>query len=161
MRGRKPKPNEIKKRDGTYRADRHGDAPPLPAAPQLVEPPAELEDEAKEFWREAVPTLHEAGLLSRVDKPALEMLATQYARAKQAGRVVAEQGLLALGSAGQFRIHPAVIAEREATTQFLRLAEQYALTPVARTRLGLAEMQRQSIAQAVGEDLGQPELEPA
>lgn len=163
IRGPKPKPLEVRQREGTLRPDRHGVAPVriTPAPPDISEPPEHLDETAKEFWREAVPILAQVGLVSTVDKAALELAATQYARAKQAARVVKEQGHLARGSTGQLVEHPSLRTEREAATVFLRFAEHYALTPVARTRLGLAEMQRRSLQQEMEESLGKPKLEPA
>lgn len=160
--GPKPTPIELRKADGSYRPDRHGQPPSLGAIPDdFIDPPDCLDDTAKELWRKAVPVLAEVGLISVVDSAALEMLCTQYARARQAARLIAEQGHLARGSMGQLTEHPAIRTEREAALTFLRFAEQYALTPVARTRLGLAEMQRRSLASDVASVLGEPEFEPA
>jgi P27 family predicted phage terminase small subunit len=161
IRGPKPTPIELRKQDGSYRPDRHGTPNNLGNVPDdFMEPPDSLDETAKQMWRQAVPTLQRVGLLSVVDTAALEMLCTQYARAKQAARIIAEQGHLARGSTGQLTEHPAIRTEREAAMAFLRFAEQYALTPVARTRLGLAEMQRQTLAQDVESILGEPEFEP-
>ena len=49
---------------------------------------------------------------------------------------------------------PALRVERDAWQAFLRFAEQYALTPVARTRLGLAELHRRTLAEELDEQLG-------
>ncbi len=76
-------------------------------------------------------------MLDLIDEVALRMLATQYARWCQAGRVVAVDGHFARGAAGQLREHPAVKIEREAHGLFVKTAEQFGLTPMARTRLGL------------------------
>jgi P27 family predicted phage terminase small subunit len=85
---------------------------------------------------------------------AVEAMCTQWARAQQAGRVIAEQGHATLGSTGQIVEHPALSTERNAHQLFLRFAEQYALTPVARTRLGLAELERRSLAAEMDAALG-------
>ena len=101
--------------------------------------------DARQFWETSVVRLVEVGIVDRVDVPALEMLAVQYARWRQAGRSVARKGLFAVGSRGQPRESPAVKVEREAHMVFLRTAEHFALTPVARARLGLAEVHRRSL----------------
>jgi P27 family predicted phage terminase small subunit len=154
MRGRKPTPIEQRVRQGNPQRR------PLPA-PVVVgervdqlEPPADLPEEAREAWREVVPKLSESGLLQGVDRLALELMFTQYARAKQAGRVVAEQGHVALGSTGQITEHPSMATERNATNLFAKFMEQYGLTPVARTRLGLAELERVSLAKQMERELG-------
>lgn len=157
MKGRKPKPAEQKALEGN---PGHRPLPepvlvggrPLPT--EMIEPPAYLPDDAQEFWRDSVATLIEVGIIDRVDAPALEALATQYARMRQANRVVASEGHFARGSTGQLVQHPALKIEREATAMFMRLAEHYALTPIARVRLGMAELHRRSLAQELNDDLG-------
>jgi hypothetical protein len=91
----------------------------------------------------------------------LEQLAVQYARIRQAQRVLAVDGHFVRGSVGQLRPHPALKIEGDATDRFLKLAEHYALTPIARTRLGLAELHRRSLAEELNAGLGKPELRKA
>ena len=99
-------------------------------------------------------------MISRVDRPALEMLATSYARFRAAAREVEENGPLSEGSRGQPKESPAVRIEREAARDYLRFAEQFGLTASARTRLGLAELQRRrSMAQEL-RGSGRPKLKP-
>ena len=86
------------------------------------------------------------------------MAATAYSRFRQAKRVIDEQGTLSRGSTGQITEHPALATERQAQAIYLRFAEQYALTPVARTRLGLAELHRRSLADEMTEKIGKPDL---
>ncbi len=161
MRGRKPKPIEQRRREGNPGKRELPDAVVIGGRAVSLEPPAGLDEDASAFWAKAVPVLAEVGLLDVVDEGALEMLCTQYARAVQARRIIEDQGLLARGSTGQLVEHPAIATERNAAQAFLRFAEQYALTPVARTRLGLAELQRKSLAQEMEETLGKAELTPA
>jgi P27 family predicted phage terminase small subunit len=157
MRGPKPKPLEMRQREGNAG---HRPLPePLlvagrPELNELAEPPAHLPIEAKEFWRESVVHLIRVGIIDRVDVPVLEQLATQYARIRQSQRVLAEDGHFVRGSVGQLREHPALKIEREATSLFLRMAEHYALTPIARTRLGLAELHRRSLSSELESGLG-------
>ncbi len=162
--GPKPKPREIRVVEGSVVPSKHDRIPTkMGGTPgeDFLEPPESLCDTAKQFWRDSIPTLARVGLLDTVDKAALEMMATQYARAKQAGRVVDEQGHLARGSTGQLAEHPSLRTERDAASAFLRFAEQYALTPVARTRLGIAELQRRTLTEEMDDALGAPDLRPA
>ncbi|CAB4198348.1 COG3747 Phage terminase, small subunit [uncultured Caudovirales phage] len=163
MRGPKPKPVEQKIREGNP-GKRPLPEPLLvggrPALSELDEPPAHLPPEAQEFWRDSVKRLVEVGVVDRVDVPVLEQLATQYARIRQAQRVLAADGHFVRGSVGQLREHPAMKIERDATSLFLKIAEHYALTPIARTRLGLAELHRRSLGQEMGDALGTPNLRP-
>jgi P27 family predicted phage terminase small subunit len=163
MKGRKPHPVEQRVREGNPQKTPLPE--PLlvagrPALGEIAEPPDHLPRDAKEFWWTDVDRLVEVGIIDRVDVPVLEMLATQYARWRQASRVVAVEGHFTLGSAGQIREHPAVKIEREAHSLFLKTAEHYALTPIARTRLGLAEVHRRTLAAEMQDALGAPDLHP-
>lgn len=131
-----------------------------PTPSELAEPPAHLPDAAKAFWRETVLQLVEIGMVDRVDIPALEMLSVQYARICSIREVIDEVGFFARGSTGQITEHPALKIEREATALFLKLAEHYGLTPIARARLGLAEVHRRSLAAELDGALGSPDLRP-
>lgn len=158
-----PKSIEQHKMEGTYRADRHGDGVALlvagrPELEDLRDPPAHLPKEAKGFWQSTILKLVDVGIADKVDIPALEQLATQYARIRFAQAVIAEDGMFSRGSMGQIKEHPAIKIEREATLLWFRLAQEYALTPVARTRLGLAELHRRSIASEMDDKLGGDEV---
>lgn len=48
--------------------------------------------------------------------------------------------------------------ERESTALFHKLADQFALTPLARTRLGVAELVRRSLREELEQALGGPAL---
>jgi P27 family predicted phage terminase small subunit len=163
MKGRKPKPVEQRVAEGNPR--KHPIPQPMlvagrPSLHELDEPPEHLPPEAKEFWTTAITRLIEVGIIDRVDVPVLEQLAVQYARIRQAQRVLAEDGHYSRGAAGQLKEHPAMKIEMNATTLFMKIAEHYALTPIARTRLGLAELHRRSLAVELNEGLGAPDLTP-
>lgn len=160
MRGRKPKPAELAILEGNP-GKRQLPQPVViggrPTPEELAEPPAEVEldSDARNFWVLTVPRLARAGVVDLVDIPALAALATQYARMIQARRVVASEGHFAKGSMGQLVEHPALKIERNATKAFQSLSEQFGITPVARVRLGKAELERQSLADALGDSIPQ------
>jgi P27 family predicted phage terminase small subunit len=131
-----------------------------PAIEELIEPPEHLPEDAKEFWTLYIRRLVEVGVIDRVDVPALEMLATVYARVRQSGRVVDHEGHFTLGARGQIREHPSLRIEREYIGLYRQLAGEFALTPVARTRLGLAELHRRTLNAEMTDALGTPDLTP-
>jgi P27 family predicted phage terminase small subunit len=161
MRGRKPKSVEERQREGnnSHTNVAHKPVPDVvhvggrPAVIEFADPPESLDPDAAEFWTESVHQLAIAGVVDRVDRPALELLCQQYARARQARRVIAQQGLFSMGPKGAIKEHPAVKMEREATAQFMRMAENFALTPIARARLGLANLAGRSLAQELADGL--------
>ena len=147
MRGRKPKPVEVRRREGNPSKEPLPDVVLVGGRPASVpEPPEDFPEEARGAWVEVVPRLQEVGILDHVDRLALEAMCTQWARAKQAGQTIKREGLTSLGSHDQLVEHPAVATERAAHQLFLKFAEHYALTPIARTRLGLAQLQGRSLA---------------
>jgi P27 family predicted phage terminase small subunit len=160
--GRRPKPIELKLREGNPGRRTLPDPVVLGGRPsEPIEPPEALDEDAKDFWREAIPIFHRVGLLDTIDRAALEMTATAYARVVQCRRAIQEHGMFSRGSKNQFAEHPALASERVAMTVFLRFAEQYALTPLARTRLGMVELQRRSMQDELADRLGKPVLERA
>jgi P27 family predicted phage terminase small subunit len=125
---------------------------------ELDEPPDDLPADGQAFWRDTVHRLIEVGMLDLVDEVALRMMAVQYARWQQAGRVLAIDGHFARGAAGQIREHPAIRIERDAHQLFMKTAEQFGLSPMARTRLGLAELHRRSLHSEMERALGAPDI---
>jgi P27 family predicted phage terminase small subunit len=111
----------------------------------MIEPPKWLAKDAKAYWRETVAKLIDVGMIDLVDAAALEVLASSYARWRQAGRTVNRVGLLVPGRQGGMVLNPAVRAERDAATLHLKVAEHFGLTALARARLGLAEVHRRSL----------------
>lgn len=162
MRGRKPKPVEQRRLEGGREVSHRSPPEPLLVAGrpahEFDEPPDDLPLDAKRFWRQTVSRLLEVGMLDLVDDVALRMLATQYARWQQASRVVAQDGHFVRGSVGQLREHPAIRIERESHGLYIKTAEQFGLTPMARTRLGLAELHRRSLHNEMERALGAPEV---
>ena len=162
MRGRKPKPVEQRRleggRDVSHRASPEALLVAGRPAHEFDEPPADLPRDGKDFWRTVVARLIDVGMLDLVDEVALRMLATQYARWCQAARVVAVDGHFTRGSVGQLREHPAIRIEREAHGLYVKTAEQFGLTPMARTRLGLADLHRRSLAKEMEGALGEPDI---
>ena len=173
MKGRKPKPIEQRIRDGN--PSNHPLPEPLlvagrPEVSELARPPRYLPKEGRDYWRSTVARLVDIGMIDRVDRPALEILATAYARWRQAAALLASGEIVILGGHDQPKQHPAIRIERDAATLYMRTAEHFGVTPIARSRLGLAEIHRRSLeaemtsalagdavdAEVVDDDVGLP-----
>jgi P27 family predicted phage terminase small subunit len=126
-----------------------------------IPPPDHLPPVAKEHWRVVVPLLLKANIIDTADLFGIEEMSIAYARRRSAAEVLAKQGLFASGSMGQMVEHPAAQMERHYSALWLRYAEHYALTPVGRTRLGLAQLQGASLADELKKALGIGEEPPA
>lgn len=153
MKGRKPKPVEQRRHEG------NPGKRPLPQ-PVLIEgraiptPPDGAGDRYLAVWNRIVPKLWEVGLLDGIDALALDAICTTVERAYQARDILEREGLLADGAMGGQVVHPAVRIERDAWAEARRWFEHYGLTPLARTRLGLAELQRKSLARELADAMG-------
>src|SRR4029077_11756272 len=79
MRGRKPKPTVLKLLDGNPGKRRINDREPA-SIPGFPEMPDWLDDEAKAEWNRIIPELHEMGVLSRADRPALTGYCNAWSR---------------------------------------------------------------------------------
>ena len=136
MRGRKPTPVEEKRRIGNPGNRK------LPEDVVLrdggMQKPDDLPEAASQMWDEIVPILEEARVLNRIDTSALTAMCIQWHRSVQARQALAEEGLFAFGSTGQIVEHPALQVERAAHAMFIRFAEQFGITPVARARIAAA-----------------------
>ncbi len=147
MRGRPVKPIEQKIREGNAGKRKlpeplnlDAEEPGTEVVALVASPPkpADLPPAASMMWDELVPILSKANVLSSVGGAALMALCIQWERSVQARAVLKRQGLFSLGSMGQLVEHPAVQTERAAHLLFLRFAEQFGITPVARTRIAAA-----------------------
>jgi P27 family predicted phage terminase small subunit len=157
MRGRKPIPVEQRRLEGRDVSHRPLPEPLLvagrPELQELADPPEHLTAAAQDFWRDIVVQLVKVGMIDRVDRPALELICTTWDEYTKADRVVREQGFFAAGPTGTIKEHPALKMRRLARAEFFKYAEQYGLTPMARTRLGLAELHARTLEQELGEKL--------
>ncbi len=123
-------------------------------------PPRGLSRDARKFWNEVVPQLVEACVVDRVDLAILERLARAWGRIKEAELILDREGLTSVGSKRQLRAHPALQVLKDAESQFLRISEQVGITPVARTRLGIGQVRRRTLAQELERELGPRRMRP-
>ena len=85
-----------------------------------------------EYWISDV-----AGVAQKVDIPAVERLFGMYDQYARVQKVV-KKSLVVRGSTGQIRTNPLAEHALKLETQILRLENELGLTPMARSRLGLA-----------------------
>jgi P27 family predicted phage terminase small subunit len=146
MRGRYPVPAEIRQKQGQDVS--HRPVPPVVVAGGKVDtldPPTHLTEGQEEVWDEVVPHLGAVGLLDQVDTIMLEALCVNVDRARQAGAIIEKEGTYIKTKRGGWQVHPALRVERDAWEQARKLGEHFALTPVSRTRLGLALYQGKTL----------------
>jgi len=150
----KPTPVEIKRATGNP-GNRPLPVAVVPGGRPDLRPPDDLPADAKMFWREVVDELNRHGVLAAVDAPALTILAVHWSHAEKARRVLDRDGLFMATAAGTISEHFALRTWRRSTDAFLKVSEHFALTPVARTRLGMAQLEfRSSLADELDAQIG-------
>lgn len=178
MRGRKPKPAEVREKEGGRSVSHRkqvaaavvGDAID-PVNGDTLEAPEYLAIEVADVWDEVVPALVDVGLARSVDIPALEALCTHIAIARGALEYL-EQSNESTREANGGRssldlekfvdytergvpvVSPYHRIFRDSWREALKLAEHYGLTPISRTRLGIAALQQRSLAEQLQSIMG-------
>jgi P27 family predicted phage terminase small subunit len=133
--GRKPKPAALKSLAGNPGKRALNQEEPRAQIVRPRAPYGRLPKAGQRLWRSLVPVLADLGVLTETDVPALEMLCLHYATAVEAAHLIREEGLTTCGSKGTLTTHPAVRILRDASSAFRLYAEQFGLTPSARSRI--------------------------
>jgi P27 family predicted phage terminase small subunit len=166
-RGRKPKPAVVRRKDGNPGKRPIVDEARIGAeitSTNVPEPPAHLPAEAAVVWREIVPEVAEVGLARTIDLPVLESLCVHVAIARKAldmisaNGVLDVDGLVAVTEKGVPVVSPWHRIYRDSWRDALSIAEHYGLTPISRTRLGIAAMTAKSLADELREALDGPDV---
>ncbi len=145
-RGRKPDPGRARRKTGNRPQTGQGTTRIVPQAVQasLVETmaaelPAGL---CREVFLRAVAEL--SGRLNDTDLEALRMMSWSIYRHQQAQEHVEANGLLIETEFGP-RVNPMLKVARDEGAFYLKIADQYALTFVARLRTGLMQLAGQAL----------------
>ena len=134
QRGRKPKPTALKVLEGNPGGRPLNPNEPKPAkkAPRC---PAWLEDEAKKEWKRMGKTLEQMGLLTEMDMAAFAGYCQAYARWKEAEEFITQHGSILRTKSGYVQPVPQVSIAQTYLKIMNRFAEQFGLTPAARSRI--------------------------
>jgi len=132
-KGPAPKPTELRLLHGD-RADRVNEHEPIPVdeAPQC---PDEVSDAVREIWDYTVEHLDHMGLAKACDRDALLCYCEAVIRHRQASRVLAQSPILIKGRNDSLVTNPAVRAQRDAAHVIRHFAQEFGLTPSARSRI--------------------------
>ena len=134
QRGRKPKPTAIKELEGNPGKRPLNDAEPKPErkAPPC---PKWLEPEAKKEWRRLSKQLEQIGVLTEVDQAAFASYCQAYARWKEAEEFMTQHGTIVKTKSGYWQQVPQVSIAQTYLKIMNKIAEQFGLTPAARSRI--------------------------
>jgi P27 family predicted phage terminase small subunit len=139
MRGPKPRPTFLKVVKGARpaRINKNEAKPPrgIPTPPEFLSP------EAVEEWHRLAPALHQAGLLTLVDRAMFACFCQSVGRWRQAEEALAAAGaehglLIPSGSNNGYRIpHPLLGIANRAMADAVRYGSEFGLSPSSRSRV--------------------------
>lgn len=134
MRGRKPKPTELKRLAGNpgKRPLNRAEAQFTRALPQV---PRHLDEVARREWKRVVYELHDAGLLTRVDRAALAAYCQAYSRWVRASRELENQPLILETASGYRYQHPLLGVQNNALEAMRKFMAEFGMTPSSRSRV--------------------------
>jgi P27 family predicted phage terminase small subunit len=135
--GRTPKPTALRILHGD-RKDRINYREPVPAVGPM-EPPDGMSDEVRAVWDFTVHHLTVMGLAMPSDRECLRAYCEAVVGHAKASAVVARSAILVKGLHGTLVRNPALQIQRDMAKTLLRFAQEFGLTPAARTRIETAD----------------------
>lgn len=137
-RGRPKKPTEIKKAEGTYRVDRANELEPSPPK-GIPLAPDYLNEDGMKAWDTFAPMLHDMGVLTIVDAPALASLCSAYVdllAAQKAYSLLDGATYWVEGKTGNYKKeHPEFRILDAADKRFKSWLSAFGLTPESRSKV--------------------------
>jgi len=137
MKGRKPRPTQIKILEGEKNKNRINRREPKPH-PGRPTCPDHLSPAAKSEWKRIVPQLEEMGRLSKNDRTELALYCQAYARWKKAEDVLNEKGELYKTQSGNVITSPMLWVANKAMEQCHKFLVEFGMTPASRGRINVA-----------------------
>ena len=133
-RGRKPKPTGIKELEGNPGKRKLNANEPRPEkkAPSC---PKWLETEARKEWKRLAKKMEQMGILTEVDMAAFAGYCQAYARWKEAEEFISQHGTIVKTPSGYWQQVPQVSIAQTYLKIMNKTAEQFGLTPSARSRI--------------------------
>lgn len=133
MRGRKPKPTQLKVVAGNPGKRPLNGAEPTP--PRDAQMPDYLSERAAEHWPVISAQLDAAKLLTSVDVHALALYCEAFARWSEASEAVRREGMVTLTEKGFPLQSPYVAIANKAHDQMVKLLVEFGMTPSSRSRV--------------------------
>lgn len=136
-RGRKPKPTKLKQLLGNPGKRPLNDREPAPR-PGTPEPPAHLDELARDEWRRVAPDLAGAGVLAHVDRAALAAYCQNWSRWVKLSDALARTGeIVREAGTGKLVVNPVVYTLHKVERQMHAFCSEFGMTPASRSRIRL------------------------
>jgi P27 family predicted phage terminase small subunit len=135
-KGRKPLPSKIKELQGTARADRkNNNEPDCDAIDKKC--PTHIKGNARKEWNRMMEVFEHLGLLTKMDRSALEQYCVCYGRWIDVEKEIQEHGTIELSEKGVPFISPRVNLSSMMMKQMRSYLSEFGMTPSSRTRLNV------------------------
>jgi P27 family predicted phage terminase small subunit len=132
--GPPPKPTALRVIQGTAnrRPSNRREARPEPGIPTC---PAHLDAVARAEWKRIAPQLHEADLLTQIDRSALAVYCAAWSDWIAARKALEEHGATFVRRTGAPSLSPYVTIANVAMKTMLNALAEFGMTPASRTRI--------------------------
>ncbi len=151
MKGRPRKSSTKLKLTGAFERNPDRRRQDAKVAEGLPKPPKRMSREARAEWRRVAPPLHEAGILSLVDRALLTTYCEAWSAYRTADKDLAKSGTLYLNPITQtLVVHPTVRILAQERTAMLKAASELGVTPVARARLAQPVERGDTLEELIG-----------
>lgn len=146
-RGRKPKPDALKVIQGTARKDRTNADSPKPDL-SIPVPGDHLSPEALMEWGRVSRELHSLGLLTEIDRPALEAYCQAYGRWVDVSRLMQQSDFdwIIETSKGTKIQNPLIGISNTCVEIMRKFLTEFGMTPSSRTRISAPPKKQQKNA---------------
>lgn len=160
MRGRKPKPTQIKLVTGNP-----GHRPPPPDEPKptarIPKCPSHLDPEAKREWRRMSRELDDLGILTCIDKAIFAVYCESWSRSKREEKILQQEGMIirsrervtehpdgtVVRTGGVPMINPRYKVKMDAVDKMMKALIEMGMSPSSRGRVSVAKKKADEQAQ--------------
>lgn len=141
MPGPVKEPKALKILKGSFRPDRDNANEPVPAPYEPTNLPEHLAAGVRQIWNETTNELRLMGTLHRCDRDALLAFCHAVENHRQASYLIAQTGIIMAGADGKAIRNPALSIQRDSADLIRKFAQEFGLTPSARSRIRMEEAQ--------------------
>lgn len=142
MRGRKPKPTQLKELEGNPGKRRLNASEPHPPVPDVVPyAPKFLNEDARDEWNRMIKILLGLGLYTEIDHAALAMYCQAWGRWVETEKQLSDIGNVLESDKGNFYQNPLLEISNRAWSNVLRAAVEFGMTPSSRSRVHATSQQ--------------------
>ncbi|MPZ66178.1 MAG: phage terminase small subunit P27 family [Pseudonocardiaceae bacterium] len=133
-RGRPPQPTALRLIKGDHHKSRFNSDEPIPRGlPPVC--PDDVSDNVREIWDYTVAEMEVMGIAYAADRDALRAYAEAVVTHQRACAVLKQSSILVKGRHGNMIRNPALQVQRDSAATIRAFAQEFGLTPSARTRI--------------------------